>query len=177
MSEGVIDVFKLKTTTKEWIDRLQLPASTTYEVVVTDDKAMIEDDKVNLVFPASQIHQVETLLPWLYHKQPVYLSGSNERGMTRVESQDIYMIESFGDEVYVLTKDTKLRTSERLYQIEEQLATKDFVRISKSVIVNLAKVRYIQPSINAKLKLELLNGQTIEVNRSYTKTFKQSMQL
>jgi len=94
-----------------------------------------------------------------------------------VESQDIYYIESFGDDIVVNTKDTKLRTSVRLYQIEEQLANKDFVRISKSLIVNLAKIRYIQPSINAKLKLELLNGQTLEVNRTYIKPFKQSMQL
>jgi DNA-binding LytR/AlgR family response regulator len=177
MSEGVISVFKLKTMTKEWIDRLQIPNATSYDVVVTDDKALIEDDKVNVVFPSSLIHQVEALLPLLYHQQQVYVSGSNERGTTRVESQDIYYIESFGDDIFVMTKDTKLRTSERLYQIEEQLANKDFVRISKSLIVNLAKVHYIQPSINAKLKLELLNGQTLEVNRTYIKPFKQSMQL
>jgi DNA-binding LytR/AlgR family response regulator len=177
MSEGVICVFKLKTMTKEWIDRLQVPPATSYDIVVTDDVSMIEDDKVNVVLPSSHIHQVETLLAMLYQQQPVYLSGSNERGMTRVESQDIYYIESFGDDIYFITKDTKLRTSDRLYQIEEQLASKDFVRISKSVIVNLAKVKYIQPLLNAKLQLELLNGQTIEVNRTYTKAFKQSMQL
>lgn len=170
-------MFKLKSTNPEWIKRLQIPSASSYEVVVTDDVSQIEADKVNVVFPASQIHEVEALLPLLYHKEPVYITGSNERGMTRVESQDIYFVESFGDDVFVSTKNTKLKTQDRLYQIEEQLAHKDFVRISKSVIVNIAKINYIQPALNAKLRLELINGEVLDVNRTYIKPFKQSLQL
>jgi DNA-binding LytR/AlgR family response regulator len=170
-------MFKLKTTNPEWIKRLQIPKATQYKIVVTDDPAQMEDDKVNVVFPAGQIHEVETLLPLLYYKEPVYFSGSNERGSTRVESQEIYYIESFGDDVFLSLKNTKLKTSDRLYQIEEQLTTKDFVRISKSVIVNLAKIHYIQPALNAKLRLELINGEVLDVNRTYIKSFKQSMKL
>ncbi len=170
-------VFKLKTTTKEWALRLRIPDSKEYEIVLTDDKALMEEGKVNVVFGPQQVHQVEALLPLLYQQQAVYLTGFNERGQTRVESADVYFIESVGDEVVVATKNTTLQAHERLYQIEALLAQKDFVRVSKSMILNLAKVTYIQPALHAKLRCELVDGRTVTVNRGYVKSFKHAMKI
>ena len=170
-------MFKVKSKTKNLQSQLHLPDVTSYEVVITDDKSMMEDDKVNLVFPLSQLHEVEKLLPLLYAKEPVYFNASNERGTTRIEAADIYFIESFGDDIYIHNANEKYRTSERLYQIEEDLKTKDFVRISKSVIVNIAKIKFINPALNAKLKLDLRNGHVLEVNRSYVSTFRTALSL
>jgi DNA-binding LytR/AlgR family response regulator len=113
----------------------------------------------------------------LYAKEPVYFTASSERGTTRVEAADIYYIESFGDDIYIHTANNKYRTSERLYQIEDDLKDRDFVRISKSVIVSIAKIKYINPALNAKLKLELRNGQLLEVNRSYVSTFRTALSI
>lgn len=170
-------MFKVKSKTKNLQTQLNLPDVTSYEVVITDDKSMMEDDKVNLVFPLSQIHEVEKLLPILYAKEPVYFSASNERGTTRIVDSDMYYIESFGDDIYIHTANGSYRTHERLYQIEEALESKDFVRISKSVIVNIAKIKYINPALNAKLKLELLNGQGLEVNRTYVSSFRNALSI
>jgi DNA-binding LytR/AlgR family response regulator len=170
-------MFKVKSKTKNLQTQLNLPDVTKYDVVITDDKSMMEDDKVNLVFPASHIHEVEKLLPLLYAKEPVYFTASSERGTTRVEATDIYYIESFGDDIYIHTANTQYRTSERLYQIEDDLKDRDFVRISKSVIVSIAKIKYINPALNAKLKLELRNGQLLEVNRTYVSTFRTALSI
>jgi DNA-binding LytR/AlgR family response regulator len=170
-------MFKVKSKTKNLQSQLNLPDVTRYEVVITDDKSLMEDDKVNLVFPLSMIHEAEILLPILVMKEPVYFSASNERGTTRVEAADIYFIESFGDDIHIHTANATFRTSERLYQIEEDLKHKDFVRISKSVIVSIAKIKYINPALNAKLKLELLNGQELEVNRTYVSSFRTALSI
>ena len=170
-------MFKVKSKTKNLQTQLNLPDVTKYEVVITDDKSMMEDDKVNVVFPVSQIHEIEKLLVALYAKEPVYFSASNERGMTRLEASDIYFIESFGDEIHLHTANGVYRTNERLYQLEEDLKAKDFVRISKSVIVNIAKIKLINPALNAKLKLELINGHLLEVNRTYVSSFRTALSI
>ena len=60
----------------------------------------------------------------------------------------------------------------RLYELIEKLSTFGFFRISKSLIVNVTKITAIRSALNGKLMIILSNDQTLEVNRSYTKAFK-----
>ena len=58
-------------------------------------------------------------------------------------------------------------------QLEEDLFQAGFFRISKSVIVNVARIEAIASGFNGKLTLIMDNKKKIEVNRSYTKSFKE----
>ena len=62
-----------------------------------------------------------------------------------------------------------------LYQLEEILKPYYFVRIGKSFIVSVSKIKYIKTTINAKLDLELINGVHLEVSRSFVKKFKNAL--
>jgi len=62
-----------------------------------------------------------------------------------------------------------------LYQLEEMLKPYHFLRIGKSYLVNMTKIRYIRTSFNAKLDLELICGTHLEVSRSFVKDFKYAL--
>ncbi len=65
----------------------------------------------------------------------------------------------------------------KLYEIEEILSSKNFIRVSKYCLVNLGKIDYIKTALNSKLDLQMKNGDHVEVNRSYLKEFKKALKI
>jgi DNA-binding LytR/AlgR family response regulator len=62
-----------------------------------------------------------------------------------------------------------------LYQLEALLKPYHFVRIGKSFIVNITKIRYIRTGFNAKLDLELVTHEHLTVSRSFVSDFKNAL--
>lgn len=97
-------------------------------------------------------------------------------GYIQVMVKSITYIEAFGDEVYMhFSDDVSRLIKEPLYQLEKTLAPYHFIRISKSFIVNITKIKSIKTSFNAKLGLELVDNTHLEVSRSFVKSFKQAL--
>ena len=61
--------------------------------------------------------------------------------------------------------------------LEQILTERNFVRVSKSFLVNIAHIDLIKPMLNSKLKLIMSNKDVVEVNRTYVKSFKERMKL
>jgi DNA-binding LytR/AlgR family response regulator len=81
------------------------------------------------------------------------------------------------DDVYAVLQNTKLIIKFKLYELEEVLKDKAFIRVSKYCIVNIGKIDYIRSLLNSKLELQMNNGDLCEVNRNYLKKFKQALKL
>ncbi len=99
--------------------------------------------------------------------------GKTHRGEIKVLIKDIDYIESFGNEVIAYIEKQEVRLTARLYELMEELEPFGFFRISKSIIVNVTKIEAIKSAFNGKLTVMLANNKMLEVNRSYTKDFKQ----
>ena len=65
----------------------------------------------------------------------------------------------------------------RLYELEEQLTPRDFIRVSKSVLVNFGQVRSLRPDLGGRLRLTLSNGEVVVVNRQYVPAIKAKLGL
>lgn len=170
-------MFKLKPMKDELFNSLKLVETKEYNYVLTTDKELIEEDKINIVFTEPQVHDVNKMLDLLTHGEEIYLTGHNERGTRRVEVRTVYYVETFGDDVYLVMKNARILTRTKLYQLEEMLKEKDFIRISKSHLVNIGKIKYIKPAINSKIELILLNDESVEVKRTYLKDFKETLKI
>jgi DNA-binding LytR/AlgR family response regulator len=132
-----------------------------------------EDGKVNLVF---DLNQLDLLHDWLERYKKTtggILSGKTARGEVKVRFDQVFTIESYGNDVFAYTDKAEISLSAKLYQLEEELLQAGFFRISKSVIVNVARIEAIASGFNGKLTLIMDNKKKIEVNRSYTKSFKE----
>lgn len=88
----------------------------------------------------------------------------------------IYYVESVDKRSYVYTKDNCYDTKYRLYELEEMLGG-FFVRCSKSMIVNLRKVKSVKSDIGGRLITTLLNDEEIIISRSYVKEIKRRLDL
>jgi len=84
-----------------------------------------------------------------------------------VNQADIRWIEAQGDYIRVHTTQRNLLTRMTLTHALEQLSAARFVRIHKSCVVNTAFVRCLKPTTAWGRPLELDDGTTLNISRSY----------
>lgn len=94
-----------------------------------------------------------------------------------VRLTDILYFESVDKNGFIYTYDKVYHTDTRLYEAEEKFASQHFVRISKSMVVNMLKIDEISPYLAGKLRLKLVNGEFIAVSRQYAKNIKNELGL
>lgn len=158
-------------------EKLKIVDSKHYDYVLTTDPSMTEDDKINIVFPEESVEKVDRILDAIVQGEDVYITGENERGIKHLESRRIhyFMVES--EEVKAYLKNSVLSVKYKLYELEDMLKDKYFIRVSKYALVNINKIEYIKPAFNSKLLLLMGNGNQVEVNRRYYKTFKKTLKI
>lgn len=93
-----------------------------------------------------------------------------------LEFSDVYMFRVEDKQVKVYTESKEYQIKKALYQVEENL-TSDFVRISKTTIVNLKKVERVAPSLKGMMFIQLKNGLKDNISRKYLPDFKQALDL
>ena len=173
-------MFKLKVSKSEHKiikERLNLIETVNYDYLLTDDKELIEDDKVNIVFGPAEVIRVSKLLDLIVKGEELFVIGSNEFGQKSVESRNFYYFIVEEDDVFGVLSNARLLVKTKLYEIEKLLEHKDFIRISKYCLVNIGKIDYIKPALNSKLNLLLKNSEHLEVNRGYLKDFKKALEI
>ena len=61
------------------------------------------------------------------------------------------------------------------YEIEHLPEEKQFLRVSKSVIVNLMKIKAIKPALNGRFIAVLQNGEEVIISRKYVSALKNKL--
>lgn len=95
-----------------------------------------------------------------------------EGGALRLSADQIVYIEAFGKEVEVHTLQETCYSQDRIYRLEELLDPREFIRISKSVIIAKSSVKKIRPALTMKFVLTLSDGSLVDVTRSYYTNFR-----
>lgn len=93
-----------------------------------------------------------------------------------LDFEDIYMIRVEQKQTKVYGHDEEFIIKKALYKIEDNLDS-DFVRISKSTIINLRKIERVAPSLRGMMFIELKNGLKDNISRKYLSDFKQALDL
>lgn len=93
-----------------------------------------------------------------------------------LEMGDVYMLRVEEKQVKVYDEDKEYLIKKPLYQVEETLNS-DFVRISKTTIVNLKKIERVAPSLKGMMFIQLKNGLKDNISRKYLPDFKNALDL
>ena len=93
-----------------------------------------------------------------------------------LDFEDIFMIRVEEKQTKVYTEDKDYLVKKPLYQIEENLDS-NFVRVSKTTIVNLRKIKRVAPSLRGMMFIELKNGLKDNISRKYLSDFKSALDL
>lgn len=102
---------------------------------------------------------------------PLYIEGSCDGRKLTVALQDIYYMETVDRKTFAYTKDTCIEIREALRDVIDEFSDAGFVRISKSAIVNINKVRRLQGDLNMRVMIYLKNDERLVMNRSYRNDF------
>lgn len=94
-----------------------------------------------------------------------------------IAPEDIYYFESVDKKTFMYTMDVVLETPMRLYEVEEKLAKHDFFRASKSLVINISKIKKLSPKFNGKLDVLLENDEKLIISRQYVHVIKEILGL
>ena len=103
------------------------------------------------------------------------LTGTKDSRQYEIAVSDIYYLESVDGKTFLYTKDQVYETSYRIYELESMLRPKNFLRVSKSMLLNLMKIRSIQSALNGRFAAVLLSGEEVIISRSYVKGLKAAL--
>jgi len=101
------------------------------------------------------------------------LECRDEKGIVIVNTENICYMESVGHDVYVYADNMQYKTRLRIYQLEKLLPPEQFIRISNSIIIKKNSIRHIKPALSCKFYLTLINGDVVDVTRTYYYKFKE----
>lgn len=99
------------------------------------------------------------------------LMGKNETESRLIKPDEIYYCEIVDRKCYAYLKKEVWKLEEGLTELTERYEMHGFVRISKSMLVNIYKVKQIEADFNMRMNLVLLNEETIVMSRSYRNDF------
>ena len=117
-------------------------------------------------------HEVDNLVRVISSSTDV-IPGINDKGDTEmIYISQILYVEAVDRDVFAYRADGVYKIRKTLYELEDDLREKFFVRISKSTIVNIKAVRSVAPEDFRRIKLHLKNGEYLIVSRNYANDFK-----
>ncbi len=105
------------------------------------------------------------------------LTGERDGETCILDSEDVLYIDTVDRGTFLYTVDGVYETRLRLYELEEQLTSRDFIRVSKSAIVNFDRVRSLRPDFGGRMRLTMSNGEVVVANRQYVPAIKKKLGL
>ncbi len=96
-------------------------------------------------------------------------------GMFFIEPEDVFYFESVEQKVFAYCKSEVYQVKSKLYELLDELPGWKFVRVSKSVILNLNKIKSLTPAFSGRYEALLKNGEKVIISRQYVGSLKESL--
>lgn len=88
-----------------------------------------------------------------------------------LEPDEILYFESVDRKTFCYTAKAEYETDLKLYELEG-FPKADFMRVSKSTVINLNRIKSIRPDFGGKILATMENGEKTYVSRQYANEFK-----
>ena len=121
----------------------------------------------------SELKQSEGTKAKAVHRLHVYLDGE----IHLIEPAQVYYFEYVDQKVFAYCKSNVYEIKKKLYELEEILPSDDFIRVSKSSILNLDKISSLAPAFGGRFEANLKNGEKIIISRQYVNGLKEALGL
>ena len=95
------------------------------------------------------------------------ITGLLDGDIHLLDAGKILYFESVDKHTFCYTDHQVYECPLRLYELEEKLGHMDFLRISKSAIVNFRRIQSIHPDFGGRLMLTLEGGERLCASRQY----------
>lgn len=126
-----------------------------------------------LIITNNITEEVNELINKLSVEQPRTITGFKQGSAEIIQQEKIIRIYSSNQKVYAQTENGEYIIRLRLYELEERLSKKMFVRISNSEIINLKKVINMDLNLSGTIGMKLSGNIITYVSRRYVSRIKQ----
>lgn len=103
------------------------------------------------------------------------LTGKKDNQTYILDASKVLYIDTVDKKTFLYTKAEVYETDLKLYELEEQLASLDFIRVNKSAILNFNQVVSIKADIDGKLLVTMSNQEKLFVSRQYAPLIKKKL--
>lgn len=103
------------------------------------------------------------------------LSAVRDGQSVEVPLIDIFYAESVDNRVFIYTAKESYEVRLKLYELEEMMKGRSFLRVQKSMLLNLMKVKSIKPALSGRYSAILKNGEEVVISRKYVANLKQTL--
>ena len=142
--------------------------------IVVDSK--YSEPKV-VIYTDNVSNDISNLVNQIKNSNMFSLHGFLNDKLYILNLQDIYLFYSENGKVYAKTSDNNYNVKYKLYELENMLTNKDFIRISNSEIINLKKVKNLDFAFLGTIKINFLNGTYTYASRRFIKKIKEYLNL
>lgn len=105
------------------------------------------------------------------------LTAVRDGSIMQISPKEIFYFEAVDNKVFLYLEKEVYETRYKLYELEERFRGTDFFRISKSYIINLAKVKSLSPAFNGRFEALMKNGEKLVISRQYVPVLKEKLGL
>ncbi len=114
-------------------------------------------------------HATDEVMRLKYHIElfDQKIQVKKDREWSFINLLDVLYFESVDNRTFLYTEGEVSEVRQRLYELENILSDKDFIRISKSQIVNINKIRSLKPEMNRTILATMCNGEQLYISRKY----------
>lgn len=131
-----------------------------------------------IILTASITEEINSAVAFLTNLETEgLLTGVKNDCMEIVDTDSIIRIYALNGKVAAKTENGEYIMRQRLYELEERLKQKMFVRISNSEIINLKKVKSFDLSLAGTVCVQFKNGETTYASRRYVPQIKKKLNL
>ena len=93
-----------------------------------------------------------------------------------ISLNDIFYFEIVDRKCFAYLEKEVYEVNISLRDIENNYSDKYFIRISKSVVLNILKIDYLKADLYMRVKAYLVNGECLIINRTYKNSFFKNME-
>lgn len=125
----------------------------------------------SLILEYSQSKTMFSAIEYLPETKLERIAVKSKNGYSFINSDEIDWVEAAGDYVYLHNCGKKILHRATMHSIEELLDPTKFQRIHRSIIVNMNKIKEIQPADHGDFYVYLFNGSKVKLSRNYKDKF------
>ena len=118
--------------------------------------------------------EVKEIIAYVKSRQG-QLTGSMDDMQFEIPVGDIFYIESVDNKTFAYTQSEVYELRQKLYEVEDLLREKHFLRTSKSTLLNLMKISAIKPALNGRFTAVLFSGEETVISRKYVPELKKAL--
>lgn len=116
--------------------------------------------------------EINELISTLKPSKNTTLAGMIDQKIYVIDPKDILLFYSEDSKVLADTQESTYELKQKLYELEETFQHQGFVRISKSAIANVKKIKSIELYFNGSLMVKFPNSRQEIISRRYVNQVK-----